>query len=493
MMSVIIPHWLEKQSDLNPDQIALEIPDGDSMTFSELREKSRGIASSMRINQIHENDHVAFLVDNQMEFPEFLHAISYVRAVAVLLNTRLTASELAFQLQDAQVTHLFVGNGLEETAEEAIRKTGLTNIKLHRIHSFECLSESGELNEEIDLEDVYTMMYTSGTTGRPKAVMHTYGNHWYSAVASALNLGVQSDDKWLLCLPMFHVGGFSVLMKSVIYGMTIQLMPKFDAEVINREVHHSKVTHISVVSLMLSKIMQSIGQTRYPEHFRCMLLGGGPVPESMLHQAHEKNIPVYQTYGMTETTSQIATLSPKNATTKIGSAGKALAPAELIIDSDEVGQIGEILVRGPMVTNGYYNHPPFKDRYFRTGDLGYKDQEGFLYVVDRVKDVIISGGENIYPAEIESILSGIEGVVEAGVTGMEHSVWGEVPVAFLVLKKGMEIDKETIQTICSQQLAKFKVPKDIFFVKGLPRNASNKLLRRKLLSMVDHSEDEYEH
>lgn len=186
---------------------------------------------------------------------------------------------------------------------------------------------------------------------------------------------------------------------------------------------------------------------------------------------------------MTETSSQIATLGPDHAFSKIGSAGKALSLAELRIDSHKRGEVGEILVRGPMVSKGYFNRKKEDCIYLRTGDLGYEDEDGFLYVVDRVKDIIISGGENVYPAEVESVLSEIPGVREAGIAGRHDEVWGEVPVAFLVTEADVTV--EDVRTFCNKRLAKFKNPAEIHFVDALPRNASNKLLRRKLFHLLD--------
>ncbi|MCA0984477.1 o-succinylbenzoate--CoA ligase [Halobacillus yeomjeoni] len=490
-MSTTIPHWLEKQYELKGGQIALEDPEGVSVTFKDLRNKSRSIASSMLNDGIRSGDHIAFLAENDVDLPAFLHAISYVGAVAVLLNTRLSPEEITFQLNDAQVSRLFAGSTLCEKAVEAAKGAD-RNIEIHCLESYHESFDRQDLKEVISLDDVYTMMYTSGTTGSPKAVMHTYGNHWHSAVASGLNLGIHTEDKWLLCLPMFHVGGFSILMKSVIYGMPVHLVNKFDAEVVNRQVFQSEVTHISAVSIMLQKMIDQLGSDDYPSHFRCMLLGGGPVPEQLLRQATDRNIPVYQTYGMTETSSQISTLSPRDASRKIGSAGKALTSAELKVDASGKGEVGEIMVKGPMVTGGYFNRPPLTEEYFRTGDLGYEDEEGFLYVVDRANDMIISGGENVYPAEIEKILSEMKEIAEIGVTGEEDPEWGEIPVAFVVVKEGEKLDLASLQEFCRERLAKYKVPKRLYFVREIPRNASNKILRRKLFSALQKERDEYE-
>ncbi|QAS53878.1 o-succinylbenzoate--CoA ligase [Halobacillus litoralis] len=485
-MSERIPHWLEKQSEVNPHHIALESPDGGKKTFGELRQESRQMAQALMKSGVQKGDHIAFLSDNDLNYPVFIHAISYIGAVVVLLNTRLTSAEISYQLKDAHVKRLFISNSYEVKAEKASKNLNTAVQKVSELPQE--LADEYDLKRELALDEVYTMMYTSGTTGKPKAVMHTYGNHWFSAIASSLNLGLRHDDKWLMCLPLFHVGGFSVLMKSVIYGMTIHLMEKFEPSLVNKALITEGVSHVSVVTVMLQKLLEDLDGKRYPDHLKCMLLGGGPVPVHLLEQTADRNVPVFQTYGMTETSSQIATLSPESAFTKIGSAGKALSIAELWIDNDDEKQPGEIIVRGPMVSKGYYNHPHQRDAYLRTGDIGYKDEDGFLYVVDRVKDVIISGGENVYPAEIESVLSDIPGIREAGVTGRKDERWGEVPVAFLVSESPGTLEAEEVLDFCKERLGKYKLPAQLHWVEELPRNASNKVLRRQLFSLLDQED-----
>jgi o-succinylbenzoate---CoA ligase len=239
---------------------------------------------------------------------------------------------------------------------------------------------------------------------------------------------------------------------------------------------------------MVQRILATLGDNQFPSHFRCMLLGGGPAPVPLLEKASERNIPVFQSFGMTETTSQIVTLSSRDALQKIGSAGKALFPAQIKIKDSEPNEIGEILVKGPMVTNGYYNNKKandsnFDDGWLSTGDLGYLDEEGYLFVVDRRKDLIISGGENIYPSEIESVLTGFQGVKEVGVTGKPDDYWGQVPIAFIV-PAHEQIHIEDVLNYAKGKIAKYKLPKEIHFVDSLPRNASNKLVRNKLLDLL---------
>ncbi|MYL48975.1 o-succinylbenzoate--CoA ligase [Halobacillus litoralis] len=483
-----IPHWLDKQAALNPLRTAIEITDGKTISFSELREESRKMAYALMDNGVEHGDHVAFLASNSTMYAVFIHAVSYIGAVAVLLNTRLVSKEITYQLTDAHVSHFYVDGSHMQVAMDSVKEL---DLDVHRLEHVEEKKESAhELQADLDLDDVYTMMYTSGTTGNPKAVMHTYGNHWHSAVASALNLGTQEKDKWLNCLPLFHVGGFSILMKSVVYGMPIMLLEKFDARQVHEAIMEKGITHVSVVTVMLQRLLEVLEDGRYPGYFRCMLLGGGPVPEVLLNKTSAKGIPVFQTYGMTETSSQIATLSPEFAFSKLGSAGKALSPAHLYIDCTESGEVGEIIVRGPMVSKGYYNRPEREGEYLRTGDLGFEDEDGFLYVVDRVKDVIISGGENIYPAEVESVLLSLPGVREAGVAGRPDERWGEVPAAYIVTEDGARLTEKEVMDWCRERLAKYKCPKEVHWIDEIPRNASNKLVRRRLSSSSIQGGDE---
>ncbi|WP_040979056.1 o-succinylbenzoate--CoA ligase [Oceanobacillus jeddahense] len=478
-MSTVIPHWLDKQADLSPNEIAVELKDGTTVTFSELAKRSREKARKLATVDVKKNDHVAILSGNSIEMMKTIHACSYLGAVVVLLNMRLTAFEIKQQMQDAEVTLLVTKTEMDD----------LTEIKQITFDQLDQLKATPDcrLLEEIELSNVFTMMYTSGTSGFPKAVQHTYENHWWSATSSSLNFGKHNDDKWLIPLPLFHVSGLSTMVKGIIYGMPIYLLEKFDVEAVHDAIMNKQVTMASVVTVMLQRLVSYLGESSYPEIFRCMLLGGGPAPETLLQQTKKKQIPVFQSYGMTETSSQIVTLGPKDALRKIGSAGKPLFPAQLKIRGKQANEVGEILVKGPMVTPGYYNRQEaneksFSNGWLATGDVGYLDEEGFLYVVDRRSDLIISGGENIYPSEIENILLQIEGVREAGVTGKQDEEWGEVPVAFVVADE--KITTKEVASYLKEKLARYKQPKEIYFISQLPRNAANKMVRQELKKYI---------
>lgn len=480
-----MPHWLEKQAELNGEGLAIESPSFGKVSFYELRNKAQSFAKKLRSIGVEKGSHVALYTDNRLDFIIAIHALSYIHAVAVLLNTRLTQQEIQFQLKDADVSFLL----FEEKKRSFVDDSSVANhrsfFSFTEIHQLP--QDNTTLQQTINLDDVYTIIYTSGTMGNPKGVVHTYGNHWWSAISSMLNLGLDKQDKWLATLPLFHVGGFSLLMKNIMYGMPIYLLDHFEPKRINHAIINEGITIVSVVSVMLDRLIEQLETDRYPESFRCMLLGGGPASEQLLTKATSYHIPVFQTYGMTETASQIATLSPNDAFKKTGSAGKALFSAEVKIMQDKQVAaplvVGEIFVKGPMVTQGYYKQELVRqENWFPTGDVGYLDEDGFLYVVDRRNDLIISGGENIYPAEVENVLLQIDGVVEAGVVGKEDARWGKVPVAFVVVNQAFDLNKA--KEMCSKHLAKYKIPTTFYTVDELPRNASNKLLRHKLIEWI---------
>lgn len=489
---MLVPNFLQKRAELTPDRIAIET-DQERLTFSKLNDLSLRIASRLSAKGVRVGDPVSVFMKNSLEMVILLFAIKHIGAITVLHNLRLTPQELAFQLKNSK-SELLVTDAekVEQLVESLVLEEG-------GIISMDALSKMDgrpfPLVEEFQLDLVDTIMYTSGTTGHPKGVKQTYGNHYWSASSSALNLGLYEKDAWLAVVPLFHISGLSILMRGVIYGMRVVLHERFDAHKVNKDIMDKGITIVSVVSTMLQQLLAEMGEKTYPETFRCMLAGGGPIPLPLLKECEKKGIPVFQTYGMTETCSQIVTLSPESALLKIGSAGKALFSCQVkIVDEGKeapAGQAGEILVKGPNVTPGYFHNEEatartIKDGWLYTGDIGYLDNDGFLFVLDRRSDLIISGGENVYPAEIEAVLLLHPAIKEAGVTGLADDRFGQVPVAFVVVQD-QEVSIEEILDFASLRLAKYKVPRRIVLVNQLPRNAANKLVRRRLMEYLPKS------
>ncbi|CAM3857341.1 o-succinylbenzoate--CoA ligase [Aeromicrobium ponti] len=488
----IMPNFLLKRFFLTPERPAIYFS-GVTYSFSEVYKRAYTIAGQLQALELQRGQYAGVLLRNHVDTAFILLALQLIDVKAVILNNRLTAEELIWQMNDSQSAYLLTERAFEEVSQNITNSVPAVSAILKE-KLFESSYTDPEIAEEISLDEVCTVMYTSGTTGNPKGVLQTYGNHWWSAIGSALNLGLSENDSWLCTVPLFHISGYSILMRSIVYGMKIVLFESFDEKKAIDAIHSGKVTIMSVVSTMLTRIADELREEKLPDFFRCMLLGGGPAAKSLLEICKAKDIPVYQTYGMTETSSQIVTLAPEYSFSKLGSAGKPLFPSQLKIvaangQNANPDEAGEIFVKGPNVTKGYLNREEetskrIKDGWLSTGDIGYLDTEGFLYVLDRRSDLIISGGENIYPAEIEGVLVSHPSIADAGVIGMKDDVWGEVPVAFVA---GEVLDEEEITQYCLGKLAKYKVPKRILQIDKIPRNASKKILRRKLRDLLEES------
>ncbi|WP_422122842.1 o-succinylbenzoate--CoA ligase [Planococcus sp. X10-3] len=474
------PNWLSQRAHLSGSRMALSF-DGEQWTFAEMDRIAVDYAGRLSTLGITAESRVAMLAKSHPESVFVMYACLHLGCEMVMLNERLSAVELKYQLADSEADYLLVAADLQDKIEFD-NKILFGEIKRAERAEFIPAAEWRE-------DRTISIMYTSGTTGYPKGVRQTAQNHFSSAVSSALNIGISPGDVWLCVMPLFHISGFSILMRSLIYGMGVQLHPKFDAESCARELGAGTVTHMSVVAVTLERVLNQL-ETENLEvspNFKSMLAGGGPVPVSYIERAEKFGIRVLQTYGMTETSSQTTTLQPADAKRKIGSSGKPLFLYQIKIGNDApAGEKAEIQIRGPQVTPGYigkYAEQQVQENgWFSSGDIGYLDEEGFLFVVDRRSDLIVSGGENIYPAEIEKVLLGHPAVREAGVCGMLDEKWGEVPAAFIVLNENVAM--EELKDYLKLHIAGYKIPKVIREVEALPRNASNKVLRRELKSWV---------
>ncbi|RTQ93370.1 o-succinylbenzoate--CoA ligase [Lysinibacillus telephonicus] len=475
------PNWILQRARLTPTRIALKF-EQESWTFEQIKDISVKRAQQLIALGIKRKERVAILGPNHPQSVFMMYACMHLQCEMVMLNRKLSKGELQYQIQDSEVSVVLVDDEDLELLPEQTTFLLFSDVEKIKVQEI-------SINEEWSLEQTTSIMYTSGTTGFPKGVRQTVGNHQASALSSVLNIGLSEDDVWLCAVPLFHISGFSILVRSLLYGNQVKLYKKFDKEEAIHDIAYGEVTHMSVVAFTLERILHGLEQQnlKASPRFKIILAGGGPVPVNYLERAKRLGLAVSQTYGMTETSSQTATLSYEDAFRKIGSAGKPLFFNQIkIANASGPKNEGEILIRGPHVTPGYIGRFSEKsateDGWLHTGDIGYLDEEGYLFVIDRRSDLIISGGENIYPAEIENVLMSHDAIREAGVCGMADETWGEVPAAFVVLK--YDVSKEQIKEFCLTRLAKYKVPKQIYFVQALPRNGSNKLLRRKLKELL---------
>lgn len=474
----MIPNWLLQRAYLTPHKIALSYQDK-QWTFFQLKVEAMKYAGKLVGSGIKEGSRIALIGPSTSEMVFIIHGCLLANLEIVMLNNRLSTRELVYQIEDSEAEVVISADEFSEQFKE---------IPTHCLSFSELIAQ-----KQVEIEVVHewtdhktiTIMYTSGTTGYPKGVRQTARNHTSSALSSVLNLGLSDEDVWLCTMPLFHISGFSILVRSVLYGMEVQLHDKFCVQTVVDEIRRGTITTISVVTATLQQIIAELEQSDTMAHprFKTMLAGGGSVPQDYIERAAQRNLPVLQTYGMTETSSQTATLSSEDGLRKIGSAGKPLFFNQIKIkEAIDYGVHGEIMVKGPHVTPGYVGKfqdtNPVEDGWLSTGDIGYFDEEGYLFVVDRRSDLIISGGENVYPAEIENVLMAHRKIKEAGVCGMEDEKWGTVPVAFIVVNH--PLNETEIRTFCEERLARYKIPKAFYFVEQLPRNASNKLLRREL-------------
>ncbi len=477
------PNWIQQRAYLTPNRIGLSFGE-QSWTFKQIADNAKEIAYKLAGFGVKSRSRVAIIATPSPDFVFTIYGCMLAKIEIVLLNNRLTKEELAYQIQDSNVKAVIC----HECDQDKLG-TGLSIISICNLLQ--------ELNKDIHMDidsywdesDTISIMYTSGTTGYPKGVRQTLQNHKASAINSVLNIGMRPDDVWLCMVPIFHISGFSMLMKSLLYGNEVKLYEKFDVEKSVQHIVTGSISHMSVVGVTLGRIVDYMEQNDLIAHpnFRLMLAGGSSIPVDYLKRAGKLSLNVAQTYGMTETASQTATLSSEDALLKIGSAGKPLFFNSIKIDgANQPNTEGEICIRGPHVTPGYIGHfettGSVEGGWLKSGDIGYLDKDGYLFVVDRRSDLIISGGENIYPAEIENVLLMHPSIEEAGVCGMEDVTWGQVPIAFVTIKS--EVTEQTILEFCKMNLASYKLPKRIVFVDHLPRNSSNKLVRRKLKDLI---------
>lgn len=475
-------NWLTKQATLRPNKVAL-IFEYTDFTFSELNKTVQLYASKLFTHGIRPNDRIAIFTTNSFNGYIATLALQQLGTEIVFLNTRLSAEELSFQVKDSQVKNILVDDNAKA---DQLAKIECPKTLFSEILTLESSPKYRPVSQ-FNNDDITSIMYTSGTSGRPKGVLQTFGNHFYSAIGMSLNLGITDDDSWVLTVPIFHISGFSIMMRSLIYGMPVYLVEKFDVDYINKILTTQRASIISLVPTMLKRCLNGIeADQTYNKNFRCVFLGGGPIDNWTLLRCQMLNIPVIQSYGMTETASNVVALNFKDAERKVGSSGQALFPVQLRITNQDEDGIGDIEIKAPNVAKGYLNQPELfnakmtKDGFYRTGDLGHLDDENFLYINGRKDDMIISGGENIYPEEVENIYGKIEGLESIAVVGIANDDWGQIPVAYITTKKDAYLNGTDLIEYGRSRLAHYKVPHEFRLIEKMPLTSSGKILRRKL-------------
>jgi O-succinylbenzoic acid--CoA ligase len=437
-----------------PGALALRA-DGRDLNYAQLEAAVAATARSLTAAGVGAGDRVATSFPPGVDFAALLHALPRLGATLVPLPPRLTAAERDRLLELASPRLVL------DAPLDGSRAAGPPPPA-----------------PRLDPDAPHTLLFTSGTTAAPTPVALTYANHLASARAAAANLGLKPGDRWLCPLPVHHVGGLAILLRSAIHGTAAILHPRFDVDDVRRSLESGEATLVSLVATQLQRLAEA-GLERAPA-LRAALVGGGPVPRELLAWAADRGLPVLQTYGMTETASQIATLPAAEAlaSERRGSAGRPLPGAELKVEPDT----GEILVRGPMVSLGALA----ADGWLHTGDRGSLDRDGYLWVEGRLDDTIVTGGENVAAAEVEEALIAHPALVEAAVTGRADPEWGEAIVAYVVLDRRMAPPSDPeLAAHCRRRLAPHKVPKEVHRVAALPRTASGKVARARLAAEAD--------
>lgn len=487
--------WLTERARQTPDSTAVEVS-GRTLSYAELRTETDSWVEGLRTRGVEPGDTVAALLDNGLEWPLLLWALQEIGATLLPLNLRFVTEELVHVLRDSEAAFLLHGPGekADLAREAATLCPGLTRCEVQEGELAQSERTPGEVSRKgagRDAEsDLLAILYTSGTSGSPKGAMLSSSAFWSSALGSAELLGTGAEDRWLVCMPLFHVGGLSVLIRACLAGSCAVIQPRFDAEAVAQALEHQRISGVSFVATMLERVLAVRGALPSPPGLRCVLLGGGPASEALVARAESLGYPIAPTYGLTEAASQVATRLPGAFEGPLAGGLRALPGTALrIVDEDdrplEPGSVGEICVQGPTVMQGYKGLPEatghaLRSGWLHTGDAGRLDSAGRLQVLERRDDLIISGGENIYPAEVESVLEAHPQIREAGVVGEGHADLGSRPVAWCVAESGEKPSADALSGFCRSRLAAYKVPDRFYWLEALPRTASGKLQRRKL-------------
>ncbi len=499
-----LAHWIERQAETRPEKCAIRF-EGRDLSYAEVAGKVDRLADGLQNKlNITRGDRVAYLGLNSPEFLLLLFACARIGAILIPLNWRLAGPEHAFVLKDAQPGCLFAEAEFTEHVEEIGPDIGPLPLVAYGPArsgwiSYDTLlsgaSGTGPGEEPDPSDSPVLLCYTSGTTGRPKGALLSNDALLCNAMNSTHMHDLTSDDVVLTVLPMFHVGGLNIqTLPALRAGATVVLHRRFEPAPFFKAIEEDAITLTLVVPTVVHALAnEPRWETADFGKLRMMSVGSTIVPEEMVRMVGERGVPLVQIYGSTETAPIAAYMPYRETMQRPTSTGKPARHCEIrLVDEDcqdvAAGEKGEILVRGPNVMTEYWNDPEataaaFTDGWLRTGDIAHCDDDGFLYVDGRSKDMIISGGENVYPAVIEKVLNQCPDLSEAAVIGRPDDYWGEVVTA-VVVPKGEERDAERILGFCAGHLAKFEMPREVIFVDQLPRNAMGKVVKEVLRETI---------
>ena len=492
--------WLAKRRLRNPDKPAV-IFDGAQLTYRQFADAADRVAAVLRDRGIGKGDAVAYIGENSPQFLQVMFAAAQLGAVFVPINTRLAPPEMQHVLVDSGARALILDPEFLERAMPGV-EAGLIsqvivtgdgvpeNPGLARLVTE---ATAGRTVIDVDLDDPAAIIYTSGTTGRPKGAVLTHGNLTWVALNCVVDYDVVSTDVSLMISPLFHVASLGMgALPVILKGATLVLEKGFEPGRALGLIQQHGVTMLSGVPTTYQMMADHPDWARTDlSTLQKLTCGGSAVPTRILNAFEERGLSFSQGYGMTETSPGATSLSPTMTREKQGSVGLPHFFTEVRIAGEhgEIvprGTVGEIEITGPNVFLGYHGQPEATaeaftdDGWFRSGDLGYLDPDGYLYIADRLKDMIISGGENIYPAEVENLISDIEGISGVAVVGVPDERWGEVPWAVVTLKEGADVDTEKVRSHLDGLLARYKLPKNVVVVEDLPRTASGKVRKADL-------------
>ncbi len=496
-----IGFWLTKRAFLDGDREA--VVDGNRrVSYQALNGRVNRLSWALEAMGLKQGDRCAMLVYNGLEYVEVIFAAAKLGLLLVPLNWRLSPAELAFNLSDSGTETLIFDPGFAGLIPGLVDQTPVRRLlvlgeeEAAGAPAYEKAlarqPEQGPESGPVGLDTPHIIMYTAGTTGRPKGAVLTQGASFWNAINLQTDLYFTPHDRNLLVLPMFHIGGIGLFTLPMIYvGGTVVIQRIFEPAETIRLLKEETITLFFGVPAVFLFLIQH--PDFHPEAFaqtRVVMSGGAPLPVSLVRQYHAAGIVLQQGFGMSEAAPSIATLGKDRSLKKAGSIGRALFHLEARVVDDDLkdvptGAVGELVIRGPNLMQGYWNRPEataeaFAGGWFHTGDLARMDEEGDLTIVERKKDMFISGGENVYPAEVENGIFELPQVSEVAVIGIPDEKWGEVGRAVVVLKDGQPLSEGEILDHLRRRLAKYKIPKRVVFVDRLPRNAAGKVLKTEL-------------